>query len=150
MVKSVAFSITWPSFPIQFGIYKYPAYVLLPPPILFNNNIFSVQKDQELRPSLYRLSTLSYTIFFLLRIVFPSYSIPGAFLQFYFISSFPTLNLPQKTKMRLLSTKATCNSHGQDSSYFLGWQEYEKNPFDEVLNPKGIIQMGLAENQVRN
>ncbi|KAJ1399621.1 Pyridoxal phosphate-dependent transferase, major domain [Sesbania bispinosa] len=49
--------------------------------------------------------------------------------------------------MRLLSTKATCNSHGQDSSYFLGWQEYEKNPYDEVHNPKGIIQMGLAENQ---
>ncbi|XP_020229624.1 1-aminocyclopropane-1-carboxylate synthase 3 [Cajanus cajan] len=50
--------------------------------------------------------------------------------------------------MRLLSTKATCNSHGQDSSYFLGWQEYEKNPYDEVHNPKGIIQMGLAENQL--
>ncbi|KAK7406419.1 hypothetical protein VNO78_08043 [Psophocarpus tetragonolobus] len=50
--------------------------------------------------------------------------------------------------MRLLSTKATCNSHGQDSEYFLGWQEYEKNPYDEVLNPKGIIQMGLAENQL--
>lgn len=50
--------------------------------------------------------------------------------------------------MRLLSTKATCNSHGQDSSYFLGWQEYEKNPYDKVHNPKGIIQMGLAENQL--
>ncbi|XP_058772852.1 1-aminocyclopropane-1-carboxylate synthase 3-like [Vicia villosa] len=50
--------------------------------------------------------------------------------------------------MKLLSTKATCNSHGQDSSYFLGWQEYEKNPYDEVKNPKGIIQMGLAENQL--
>ncbi|ESW27789.1 hypothetical protein PHAVU_003G232400 [Phaseolus vulgaris] len=50
--------------------------------------------------------------------------------------------------MRLLSTKATCNSHGQDSSYFLGWQEYEKNPYDELHNPKGIIQMGLAENQL--
>lgn len=48
----------------------------------------------------------------------------------------------------MLSRKATCNTHGQDSSYFLGWQEYEKNPYDEVLNPKGIIQMGLAENQV--
>ncbi|MBA0789221.1 hypothetical protein Gotri_027519 [Gossypium trilobum] len=35
-----------------------------------------------------------------------------------------------------------------DSSYFLGWQEYEKNPYDEVKNPKGIIQMGLAENQL--
>ncbi|XP_027361909.1 1-aminocyclopropane-1-carboxylate synthase 3-like [Abrus precatorius] len=50
--------------------------------------------------------------------------------------------------MKLLSTKATCNSHGQDSSYFLGWLEYDKNPYDEVLNPKGIIQMGLAENQL--
>ncbi|MED6128299.1 acetyl-coenzyme A synthetase 2 [Stylosanthes scabra] len=50
--------------------------------------------------------------------------------------------------MRLLSRKATCNSHGQDSSYFLGWEEYEKNPYDEVDNPNGIIQMGLAENQL--
>lgn len=50
--------------------------------------------------------------------------------------------------MGLLSRKATCSSHGQDSSYFLGWQEYEKNPYDEVNNPNGIIQMGLAENQV--
>ncbi|KAL3813711.1 hypothetical protein ACJIZ3_014979 [Penstemon smallii] len=47
-----------------------------------------------------------------------------------------------------LSMKATCNSHGQDSSYFLGWQEYEKNPYDDVKNPTGIIQMGLAENQL--
>ncbi|GER39618.1 1-aminocyclopropane-1-carboxylate synthase [Striga asiatica] len=47
-----------------------------------------------------------------------------------------------------LSMKATCNSHGQDSSYFLGWQEYEKNPYHEVRNPNGIIQMGLAENQL--
>ncbi|KAG6577321.1 1-aminocyclopropane-1-carboxylate synthase 3, partial [Cucurbita argyrosperma subsp. sororia] len=50
--------------------------------------------------------------------------------------------------MGLLSRKATCNSHGQDSSYFLGWEEYEKNPYDEIRNRKGIIQMGLAENQL--
>ena len=50
--------------------------------------------------------------------------------------------------MNKFSRKATCNSHGQDSSYFLGWQEYEKNPYDEFRNPSGIIQMGLAENQV--
>ncbi|KAM3310965.1 hypothetical protein ACQJBY_031559 [Aegilops geniculata] len=48
---------------------------------------------------------------------------------------------------QLLSKKAGCNTHGQDSSYFLGWEEYEKNPFDAVTNPSGIIQMGLAENQ---
>ncbi|CAH9110804.1 unnamed protein product [Cuscuta epithymum] len=50
--------------------------------------------------------------------------------------------------MNLLSKKLTTDSHGQDSSYFLGWQEYEKNPYDETRNPKGIIQMGLAENQL--
>ncbi|XP_076919465.1 1-aminocyclopropane-1-carboxylate synthase 3-like [Bidens hawaiensis] len=48
----------------------------------------------------------------------------------------------------MLSAKATCNSHGQDSSYFLGWEEYEKNPYHPVDNPDGIIQMGLAENQL--
>ncbi|XP_047311973.1 1-aminocyclopropane-1-carboxylate synthase 3-like [Impatiens glandulifera] len=51
--------------------------------------------------------------------------------------------------MKLLSRKgAICNTHGQDTPYFLGWQEYEKNPYDEVRNPNGIIQMGLAENQL--
>lgn len=45
---------------------------------------------------------------------------------------------------------AMCKSHGQDSSYFIGWQEYEKNPYDPLQNPSGIIQMGLAENQVPN
>ncbi|KAL6207009.1 hypothetical protein ACLB2K_024254 [Fragaria x ananassa] len=48
----------------------------------------------------------------------------------------------------MLSKKASCDSHGQDSSYFLGWEEYEKNPYDQVKNPTGIIQMGLAENQL--
>ncbi|XP_058080887.1 1-aminocyclopropane-1-carboxylate synthase 3-like [Magnolia sinica] len=51
-------------------------------------------------------------------------------------------------KQQFLSRKATCNSHGQDSSYFLGWQEYEKNPYDHIMNPRGIIQLGLAENQL--
>ncbi|XP_076921111.1 1-aminocyclopropane-1-carboxylate synthase 9-like [Bidens hawaiensis] len=49
----------------------------------------------------------------------------------------------------MLSTKVTDrNAHGQDSSYFLGWEEYEKNPYDSVDNPNGIVQMGLAENQL--
>ncbi|VAH94780.1 unnamed protein product [Triticum turgidum subsp. durum] len=46
---------------------------------------------------------------------------------------------------QLLSKKAGCNTHGQDSSYFLGWEEYEKNPYHPTTNPGGIIQMGLAE-----
>ncbi|WJX41511.1 acetyl-coenzyme A synthetase 2 [Trifolium repens] len=48
----------------------------------------------------------------------------------------------------MLSRKASEDSHGQDSSYFLGWQEYEKNPYHPIHNPTGIIQMGLAENQL--
>ncbi|KAK9052513.1 hypothetical protein SSX86_029142 [Deinandra increscens subsp. villosa] len=63
----------------------------------------------------------------------------------------PSLNLFikfQNLQEIMLSAKVTCNSHGQDSSYFLGWEEYEKNPYDEVKNPDGIIQMGLAENQL--
>ncbi|XP_011017063.1 PREDICTED: 1-aminocyclopropane-1-carboxylate synthase 3-like isoform X1 [Populus euphratica] len=48
----------------------------------------------------------------------------------------------------MLSAKASHDSHGQDSSYFLGWQEYEKNPYHDEHNPSGIIQMGLAENQL--
>ncbi|XP_051150353.1 1-aminocyclopropane-1-carboxylate synthase 3-like [Andrographis paniculata] len=48
----------------------------------------------------------------------------------------------------MLSKKVTCKSHGQESSYFIGWQEYEKNPYDPRANPSGIIQLGLAENQV--
>ncbi|KAL7245437.1 hypothetical protein ACSBR2_000715 [Camellia fascicularis] len=47
----------------------------------------------------------------------------------------------------MLSRKARFNSHGQDSSYFLGWEEYQKNPYHHLHNPTGIIQMGLAENQ---
>ncbi|XP_073057452.1 1-aminocyclopropane-1-carboxylate synthase 3-like [Primulina eburnea] len=47
-----------------------------------------------------------------------------------------------------ISIIATCDSGGQNSSYFVGLQEYEKNPYDEINNPDGIIQMGLAENQL--
>ncbi|KAD6453045.1 hypothetical protein R6Q59_015108 [Mikania micrantha] len=43
---------------------------------------------------------------------------------------------------------STCNSHGQDSSYFLGCEEYEKNPYHRINNPTGMIQMGIAENQL--
>ncbi|EEF52225.1 acc synthase, putative [Ricinus communis] len=50
--------------------------------------------------------------------------------------------------INMLSTKAGRHSHGQDSSYFSGWQEYEKNPYHQLGNPNGIIQMGLAENQL--
>lgn len=50
--------------------------------------------------------------------------------------------------LKMLSKKASSDSHGQDSSYFQGWIEYEKNPYDQDKNPNSIIQIGLAENQV--
>ncbi|PWA67182.1 ACC synthase 5 [Artemisia annua] len=48
----------------------------------------------------------------------------------------------------MLSKKASFGSHGENSSYFVGLQEYEKNPYDSVHDPSGIIQMDLAENKL--
>ncbi|MED6168134.1 1-aminocyclopropane-1-carboxylate synthase 7 [Stylosanthes scabra] len=47
-----------------------------------------------------------------------------------------------------LSNIAVSNTHGEDSPYFAGWKAYDENPYDEITNPSGVIQMGLAENQV--
>ncbi|KAM0932543.1 putative 1-aminocyclopropane-1-carboxylate synthase [Dioscorea sansibarensis] len=47
-----------------------------------------------------------------------------------------------------LSKLATSKAHGEDSPYFAGWKAYEENPYHPLNNPSGVIQMGLAENQV--
>ncbi|KAL1547724.1 1-aminocyclopropane-1-carboxylate synthase 7 [Salvia divinorum] len=47
-----------------------------------------------------------------------------------------------------LSKIAVSDTHGEDSPYFAGWKAYDENPYDESSNPSGVIQMGLAENQV--
>lgn len=47
-----------------------------------------------------------------------------------------------------LSWLATSKVHGEDSPYFDGWKEYDANPYHPINNPSGIIQMGLAENQL--
>jgi hypothetical protein len=47
-----------------------------------------------------------------------------------------------------LSQVATSSAHGEDSPYFAGWRAYDDDPYDAVSNPSGVIQMGLAENQV--
>ncbi|VAH57738.1 unnamed protein product [Triticum turgidum subsp. durum] len=47
-----------------------------------------------------------------------------------------------------LSRVATSSAHGEDSPYFAGWRAYDDDPYDAVTNPGGVIQMGLAENQV--
>lgn len=47
-----------------------------------------------------------------------------------------------------LSKVAESEKHGENSPYFAGWKAYDEDPYDEVGNPSGVIQMGLAENQV--
>ncbi|ERN15463.1 hypothetical protein AMTR_s00036p00235090 [Amborella trichopoda] len=47
-----------------------------------------------------------------------------------------------------LSKMALAETHGEDSPYFAGWKAYDEDPYDPVMNPSGVIQMGLAENQV--
>lgn len=49
----------------------------------------------------------------------------------------------------LLSRMAAGDGHGENSSYFDGWKAYDMNPFHLQDNREGVIQMGLAENQVR-
>ena len=47
-----------------------------------------------------------------------------------------------------LSKVAVSETHGEDSPYFAGWKAYDENPYDDSSNQSGVIQMGLAENQV--
>lgn len=48
----------------------------------------------------------------------------------------------------LLSKIASGNGHGEDSPYFDGWKAYDRDPHHPIKNPNGVIQMGLAENQL--
>ncbi|KAK7358575.1 hypothetical protein VNO77_00509 [Canavalia gladiata] len=49
---------------------------------------------------------------------------------------------------QLLSKIAIGDGHGEASSYFDGWKAYDEDPFHPTNNPNGVIQMGLAENQL--
>ncbi|XP_059442427.1 1-aminocyclopropane-1-carboxylate synthase-like [Corylus avellana] len=51
-------------------------------------------------------------------------------------------------EQELLSKMATGNGHGENSSYFEGWKAFDNDPFHPTKNPQGVIQMGLAENQL--
>ncbi|KAJ6933670.1 1-aminocyclopropane-1-carboxylate synthase-like [Populus alba x Populus x berolinensis] len=53
-----------------------------------------------------------------------------------------------KLNNHLLSGIASSNGHGEDSPYFEGWKAYDSNPHHLTENPDGVIQMGLAENQL--
>ncbi|KAG9135432.1 hypothetical protein Leryth_007197 [Lithospermum erythrorhizon] len=49
---------------------------------------------------------------------------------------------------QLLSELAIGDQHGENSPYFDGWKAYDTDPFHPTKNPGGVIQMGLAENQL--
>uniref|UniRef100_A0A2N9GXI4 Aminotransferase class I/classII large domain-containing protein n=1 Tax=Fagus sylvatica TaxID=28930 RepID=A0A2N9GXI4_FAGSY len=46
-----------------------------------------------------------------------------------------------------LSKIATNDRHGENSPYFDGWKAYDANPYHPTKN-RGVIQMGLVENQL--
>nr|CAA51227.1 1-aminocyclopropane-1-carboxylate synthase [Brassica juncea] len=54
----------------------------------------------------------------------------------------------EKQDQNLLSRMAAGDGHGENSAYFDGWKAYEENPFHPINRPDGVIQMGLAENQL--
>ncbi|KAL6986311.1 acetyl-CoA synthetase [Sarracenia purpurea var. burkii] len=43
---------------------------------------------------------------------------------------------------------ATNDGHGENSPYFEGWKAYDSDPYHPTHNPNGVIQMGLAENEL--
>lgn len=51
-------------------------------------------------------------------------------------------------KPALVSSRALHVIEDENSPYYRGWQAYKENPYDAEHNPDGIIQMGLAENQL--
>lgn len=55
-----------------------------------------------------------------------------------------------KLNNQMLSKIATGDGHAEVSPYFDGWKAYDSDPYHHINNPDGVIQMGLAENQVTN
>ncbi|KAI6707706.1 hypothetical protein NL676_010668 [Syzygium grande] len=58
------------------------------------------------------------------------------------------MEFASEIKHESLSKIARNDGHGEHSPYFDGWKAYDQNPFHPTQNPDGVIQMGLAENQL--
>ncbi|KAK6783369.1 hypothetical protein RDI58_021166 [Solanum bulbocastanum] len=58
------------------------------------------------------------------------------------------VSISNNNQKQLLSKMATNDGHGENSPYFDGWKAYANDPFHLTDNPNGVIQMGLAENQL--
>ncbi|GKU95208.1 hypothetical protein SLEP1_g8595 [Rubroshorea leprosula] len=53
-----------------------------------------------------------------------------------------------RNQNQLLSKMAIGDGHGENSPYFDGWKAHDEYPYHPIKRPDGVIQMGLAENQV--
>ncbi|KAF8033292.1 hypothetical protein BT93_D2024 [Corymbia citriodora subsp. variegata] len=58
------------------------------------------------------------------------------------------MEFASEKKREILSSIARNDGHGEHSPYFDGWKAYDRNPFHPTQNPDGVIQLGLAENQL--
>ncbi|KAH6761034.1 ACC synthase 1 [Perilla frutescens var. frutescens] len=58
------------------------------------------------------------------------------------------MELMLRNQKQILSKIATNDGHGENSAFFDGWKAYDTDPYHPTHNPNGIIQMGLAENQL--
>ncbi|KAL8088904.1 1-aminocyclopropane-1-carboxylate synthase-like [Apium graveolens] len=58
------------------------------------------------------------------------------------------INSSLKEQVQLLSKIATNDGHSENSPYFEAWKAYDSDPYHSITNPQGVIQMGLAENQL--
>ncbi|KAI9110170.1 hypothetical protein K1719_019211 [Acacia pycnantha] len=67
---------------------------------------------------------------------------------FFFKSILKDMGLGNDQSRRLLSRMAVNDKHGENSAYFDGWKAYDRDPFHPTNNLHGVIQMGLAENQL--
>lgn len=47
-----------------------------------------------------------------------------------------------------ISSRAMAVAKAADSAYYSGMRRYAEDPYDPVSNPDGVIELGLAENQV--
>ncbi|KAL5572938.1 hypothetical protein UlMin_022535 [Ulmus minor] len=56
--------------------------------------------------------------------------------------------LASNNNRQLLSKIAYSDRHGENTPYFDGWKAYDRDPYHLTNNPCGVIQMGLAENQL--
>lgn len=50
--------------------------------------------------------------------------------------------------VNVVSDMARNDGHGENTPYFDGWKAYDRDPYHPSSNPNGVIQMGLAENQL--